>query len=104
MTRAGDSLSSLQATLQRDERLHLLAQSPLMLNIMSLTYQNADAGELRDATLQTDEARRHHLFDTYIARMFSRRGMGKLFDEEVTKRGLILAGSQYASTIIKMCF
>ncbi|MEM7029433.1 MAG: NACHT domain-containing protein, partial [Chloroflexota bacterium] len=41
--RAGDKLASLRATLQQDTALQTLAQSPLMLNIMSLAYQGTSA-------------------------------------------------------------
>src|SRR5688572_9201604 len=48
LERAGGELASLRATLQADEALRNMAQSPLILNIMSLAYQNTSAENLLD--------------------------------------------------------
>ncbi|MEM7030538.1 MAG: hypothetical protein AAF629_13290, partial [Chloroflexota bacterium] len=67
------------------------AQSPLMLNIMSLAYQGTSADDLAHPSLNTDEMRRKHLFDTYIARMFTRkgdRGEFQVYDATQTKQRL----------------
>lgn len=80
LNQAGDKLASLRGTLQGDEALRNMAQSPLILNIMSLAYQNTSAEALSDLALTTDEARRKHLFDTYIARMFNRKIGARLYD------------------------
>lgn len=85
---AGDKLASLHATLHADKALKSLAQSPLMLNIMSLAYQNTSAETLSDPALNTNETRRRHLFDTYIARMFKRKAGVRQYDEKLTKRHL----------------
>jgi len=84
--RVGDKLAGLWVTLQQDEVLQSLIQSPLMLNIMSLAYQDTSPDELSEPGLVTVEARRQHLFDTYIARMFKRKGEGQLYDVEQTKQ------------------
>ena len=83
--RAGDKLKSVREVLEKDEHLQQMAQSPLMLNIMSLAYQDNSAEALGNNKLSTDEARRQHLFDTYIARMFNRKGDKKTYDTEQTK-------------------
>ena len=85
LIRAGDKLASLRATLQSDEALRSMAQSPLILNIMSLAYPNTSAEALRDPALATNKARRKHLLDTYIARMFNRKVGGREYDNEQTK-------------------
>jgi eukaryotic-like serine/threonine-protein kinase len=85
---AGDKLASLRATLQADEALKTMAQSPLILNIMSLAYQNTSAEDLSEAALNTNAARRRHLFDTYIARMFKRKAGARPYDDEQTKHWL----------------
>jgi len=82
---AGDRLSSLRATLRQDEALQSLARSPLILNIMSLAYQDTSAEALSNPVLDTDEARRRQLFDTYIARMFNRKVSAHPYDDEQTK-------------------
>lgn len=85
---AGDKLTSLHDTLQTDEALKSMAQSPLILNIMSLAYQNTSAEALSDPALNSNEARRRHLFDTYVARMFKRKAGERLYDDEQTKQWL----------------
>ena len=89
LNEAGDKLASLRATLQADEALRSMAQSPLILNIMSLAYQNISAEDLSDPALATDKARRKQLFDTYIARMFMRKAGGRQYEDEQTKQRLI---------------
>ncbi|MCI0556640.1 MAG: hypothetical protein L0287_37345, partial [Anaerolineae bacterium] len=88
MERAGDKLASLRATLQADEALRSMAQSPLILNIMSLAYQNTSAEDLSDPAFATDKARRNHLFDTYIARMFNRKAGARQYGDEQAKQRL----------------
>ena len=88
LDQAGDKLASLRATLQGDEALRSMAQSPLILNIMSLAYQNKSAEALSNSALTTNEARRRHLFDTYIARMFNRKAGGRQYEDEQTKQRL----------------
>jgi DNA polymerase III delta prime subunit len=69
---AGSQLSALKQVWQKDRELQELAVSPLMLNIMSLAYQNCQPDAV--ATGGTIEDYRKRLFNTYIARMFQRRG------------------------------
>ena len=71
------SLSSLQGLFQawgQDGPLQELAKTPLMLNMMSVAYQDLRFGEVVRGDLNTTEARRRHVFDSYIDRMFRRRG------------------------------
>jgi len=65
-----------------------MAQSPLILNIMSLAYQNTSAEDLGDPSLNTDKSRRRHLFDTYITRMFKRKASARPYEAEQTKQRL----------------
>jgi eukaryotic-like serine/threonine-protein kinase len=88
LERAGDKLASLRATLQADLALRNMAQSPLILNVMSLAYQNTSAEDLSDSSLNTDKARRKHLFNTYVARMFKRKSSVQYYDDEQTKQRL----------------
>jgi eukaryotic-like serine/threonine-protein kinase len=84
----GDKLISLRTTLQSDESLRSMAQSPLILNIMSLAYQNASTETLRNPALITSEDRRQLLFDFYIARMFTRKGGSRSYSDERTRKYL----------------
>ena len=88
LERAGDKLASLRRTLQADEPLRSMAQSPLILNVMSLAYQNTSAEDLSNPALNTNKARRKHLFDTYIARMFNRKASARPYEDEKTKQQL----------------
>lgn len=85
LAHAGVKLASLRATLQADEALRSMAQSPLILNIMSLAYQNTSAEDLSNVALGTETARRKQLFDTYIVRMFNRRVGAHEYNNEQTK-------------------
>ena len=70
-------MDTLRNTLQEDRFLRELTQSPLMLNIMILVYQ--DGEEHLERNLETVEARRNHLFQAYIRKMFIRKGKRKTF-------------------------
>ena len=64
-------LRAVRATLAHDPDLYELAQTPLMLSLMTLAYRGLTCADLRP--LASKEARRHHLFDHYMVQMFSRR-------------------------------
>lgn len=65
------SLNALRINLKKDDNLLTLAESPLMLNIMSLAYQDLEPQPRQ--TFDTVETYREQLLDTYIERMFKRR-------------------------------
>jgi hypothetical protein len=67
----GLELQAVRATLVHDEPLRGLAQTPLMLGLMTLAYRGLSREELKP--LADKEARRRHLFDHYVAQMFARR-------------------------------
>lgn len=71
---AGSKLDALRVALQVDDSLQTLAQIPLTLGVMTLAYQNMPVESLTDPAHETIEARRKHLFDVYIERMFRRKG------------------------------
>lgn len=73
---AGSRLDALRTALEEDEGLQTLAQTPLTLGIMTLAYQDMPAEALAGQARDTIEARRKHLFDTYLGRMFKRKGQG----------------------------
>lgn len=62
----GTKMGTLRTILPQDDALRELAQSPLMLSVMSLAYQDLSRDMLVDNQLDSPEARRRHLFDTYI--------------------------------------
>ena len=77
LTKAGDSLAGLKTLLQRDRELAQFAQTPLILNIMSMAYRGWSAEKLLQQ-FRTSEDRYRHLFDSYIKRMLNRRVMKQL--------------------------
>ena len=83
----GSKFHILRAALKQDASLRELAQSPLMLNLMTLTYQ--DETSQSNLISKIVEARRNHLFEAYIRQMFSRRGKGvKQYSDQQTIRWL----------------
>ena len=79
---AGVELLVVRKTLQHDPTLQELAQTPLMLSIMTLAYQGMSVVDL--GLLDTAEARRTHVFDAYVQRMFERRGVEQCYSPEQT--------------------
>lgn len=69
----GARLEGLRAAIAADAVISELATSPLLLSVMSLTYQ----GERSPVALGDGEAsrqeRRHRIFESYTQRMFARR-------------------------------
>ena len=70
----GSNLITLRQALQKDNALQELAQSPLMLSIMSLAYQDLSLKDLTDAVIVTNNDRRKNLFNIYTYSMFKRKG------------------------------
>ena len=86
---AGAKLDALRIALKNDKNLQELAQSPLTLGIMTLAYQDMTAEDLSSDFFQTLEARRKHLFNTYIKRILKRKGQGsKKYTDKQLQRWL----------------
>jgi len=95
---AGSRLDGLRSALKEDETLLSLAESPLMLSVMSLAYQDVSAESLSEHKIETAKERRRHLFDSYVQRMFKRKGQGKKpYEQEQTLKWL----SWLAQNLIK---
>ncbi len=71
LDRMGNDLVGLRALIEEDRVLQELAQSPLMLNMMTLAYEGVALEDL--PRFEVLEERRNRLFDDYIERMFHRR-------------------------------
>jgi eukaryotic-like serine/threonine-protein kinase len=76
LSNCGEKLDALKQALKVDKNLQELAESPLMLNIMCLTYVEKLKGEI---TTSVDEPRitPSQLFSTYVDTMFNRLGRSK---------------------------
>lgn len=72
LEKGGDSLFGLKTLLQENQELVEFAQNPLILNVMSLTYQDWSTQKLL-TEFRSTENRYKHLFDSYIERMLRRR-------------------------------
>jgi len=70
----GDKFAVLRAAFEKDIALQELAQSPLMLSIISLAYQDLRPTDLTNTVPNIDTDPRKHLFNTYIQRIFLRKG------------------------------
>jgi len=71
----GDDVRGLRALIAEDTVLQELAQSPLMLHIMTLAYQGVAVEDL--PRTEVVEERRRQLFDDYIEKMFHRPNRSK---------------------------
>lgn len=76
VARSEKALAGLSTALDKDRVLQTLAETPLMLDVMSLAYRDLPAEELTSEALNTEKNRRSHLFNTYIDKMFVRKGKG----------------------------
>jgi DNA polymerase III delta prime subunit len=71
---AGSGLDHLRQAMQADAGLRELAQTPLMLSVMTMAWGNAPAGGLHAQSIGTMEERRRQLFEAYVQAAIHRRG------------------------------
>jgi len=69
--RFGKEMAGIKQVLKKDNALREMAETPLFLSIMILAYR--DKQDVEILVSGDEKARRKHLFDTYIERMFERR-------------------------------
>lgn len=89
--RAGNKLTALHQIVLRDAILHELVRQPLMLSITVMAYQNIPERVITSKRFEMADARRRHLFDTYILQMFNRlaRTRNERYSPEQVKKWLI---------------
>jgi eukaryotic-like serine/threonine-protein kinase len=81
----GPQLRALREAVNRDPVLQELAQTPLMLSIMSLASQGTGGNELAKQSGDSPEERRKQIFHLYVEQMFQRKGRASLvFPKEKT--------------------
>lgn len=83
----GTQLLALCETLLHDTAIQQLAQSPLMLSVMTLAYRGLSVTDLE--ALETLEARRTHMLHAFVQRMFERRGTEQPYSREQTIHWLV---------------
>jgi eukaryotic-like serine/threonine-protein kinase len=74
----GLKLAALREAVATDRVLQELAQTPLMLSIMSLAYQGTGNRELALQTGDSPEKRRKQIFRLYVEQMCQRKGTASL--------------------------
>jgi len=73
LSTAGPQLAGLQQALNNDSTLQELAQTPLMLSIMSLACEGTDDQALTLGKSNSREASRDNIFELYVTKMFQRK-------------------------------
>lgn len=76
----GSQATVLSNELTMSAELRNLAQSPLMLNVMTLAYQDEDG----DPALSAGNSARERLLDPYIRRMFDHRELRYAYEPRNT--------------------
>ena len=94
----GDSLSGVKNLLQQDRDLEQFAQTPLILNVMSLAYQDWSTEDLLQELKSTDNPY-SHLFDSYIQRMLNRK-VSRTTKPKYSKKQVISWLSWLAKTMV----
>jgi hypothetical protein len=85
LTRGGEELAVIKTAMQTDLVLQELAKTPLILNIIALSYRGLMLNELPQGNL---EESRQFLFQTYIDQMLQRRGRSKYYSKDQTLKWL----------------
>jgi hypothetical protein len=85
LDRGGPKLAVLREAVNTDSVLQELAQTPLMLSIMSLAFQGGGTNELTSHKGVSLEEHRKLIFNLYVDKMFGRKGRASLaFPKEKT--------------------
>jgi hypothetical protein len=80
LNRFGDEILGIKQTLEKDSTLREMAETPLFLSIILMVYRNKNGLEI--FVSGDEKARRKHLFDTYVERMFERYKKVSPFNEQ----------------------
>jgi len=105
LDQADTGLTGLRSLLERStarqvsqdgQSLFDLARSPLILNIMALTYQGLSASDI--PALQQGKNYSHQLFSAYIQRMFQRRDITSPYTQKQTLKWLHALAQNLTST------
>ena len=98
----GNRLAGLRAAIKNDATLRELAESPLMLSIMTLAYYRMP--EDVAISLGNREEGRTLLFDVYVERMMRYRGGDELYDPEDSLHWLSWLAGQMTRHNMRMVF
>ena len=97
----GSGLAVLRTALQNDAELQRIAQSPLWLNLMSITYRDidssSDSGLIQGESVADSKIRRQRLVQAYVQRAFQHRIGKPPYENQQTNHWLAwLAGKLLA--------
>jgi NACHT domain/TIR domain len=84
LVRAGKPLAALRSTLKKNAALYDLATTPLMLNILLLTYQGTSVRSLSNK----EPLLLQQVWDDYVQRMAERKGDSKRYPLKQTRQWL----------------
>ena len=82
LAEGGPKLATLREAVDTDPVLQELAQTPLMLSVMSLACQGAGGKELATQKGDSLEERRKQIFGLYVQQMFQRKGISLVIPNE----------------------
>lgn len=90
LSQAGFPVAALRRAIRSNPALQKLATTPLMLNILMLTYQGSTVRHLSTNGVELQQ----QVWDNYVQRMIERRGNTKRYPLERTSRWLSWLASQ----------
>ncbi len=91
LARGGESLWALRVALHRDAALRELAETPLMLSILTLTYHDMPVEDLLRGGIAPT---RQQVFERYVERMLTRRGETAQYQAEQVRDWLTWLAKQ----------
>ncbi|MBV9258983.1 MAG: TIR domain-containing protein [Ktedonobacteraceae bacterium] len=83
----GEQVAAVRTAILQDAELQELATTPLMLNVLTLTYQGKTPDEL--TAIKSPELLRRQLFTQYVARMLQRRRIATHYGSQQTCAWLV---------------
>jgi hypothetical protein len=92
LSSGGERLAAIRTALREDEGLQEMAAQPLMLNILTLTYQGMAPDDL--SAIKSPAILRQQVFNRYVERMLQRRGVTTRYTPQQTKGWLLYLAKQ----------
>lgn len=86
LERGGEPLWALRVALHQDAELRELVRTPLMLSVLTLTYHDMPVEQL--LRMPSLEARQQQVFERYVERMLTRKGIENRYTPQQIMRWL----------------
>ncbi len=84
----GPQYQAVRTVIQQDTSFQELLESPLMLSIVTLAYQETFLEQMQQSNYSTDTWRKH-IFDIYLQKLFERKGLNQKYTPQQTTIWLI---------------